>query len=67
MLVVADTGPGIAARSAEQAEQSERVGTSGLGLDIARRTATGCGGSLDVTSDEPAGTRVEVRLPLLPG
>ena len=61
VLVVADSGPGISERSPD-----DRVGSSGLGLDIARRTATGCGGSLVVGSRTPAGTRVEVRLPRQP-
>ncbi|GAW49056.1 MULTISPECIES: sensor histidine kinase [unclassified Nocardioides] len=59
-LVVTDDGPGIAAHP------PDRVGSTGLGLDIARRTATGCGGALHVDAEAGAGTRVEVRLPLAP-
>lgn len=62
VLVVADQGPGIAPGA-----PGERVGTSGLGLDIARRTARGCGGDLRIGAGSPAGTRVEVRLPLARG
>jgi signal transduction histidine kinase len=62
VLVVADAGPGI-----EPGTPGQRVGTTGLGLDIARRTARGCGGGLLVGPGRPAGTRVEVRLPLRGG
>lgn len=62
VLVVADEGPGLAPGA-----PVERVGTSGLGLDIARRTARGCGGDLRIGPGAPAGTRVEVRLPLVRG
>jgi signal transduction histidine kinase len=53
-LVVSDSGTGA----------TEQPGT-GLGLDIARRTASAGGGSLRVGST-PAGTMVEVDLPLHP-
>jgi signal transduction histidine kinase len=58
-LVVADHGPGIGAAPAPG-----RVGSTGLGLDIARRTAAGCGGELRVSSPQGGGTRVEVLLPV---
>ncbi len=60
VLVVADRGPGPAPRPAQ-----DRVGSTGLGLDIARRTAAGCGGELRVSSPPQGGARVEVRLPLV--
>ena len=60
VLVVADRGPGPAPRPAQ-----DRVGSTGLGLDIARRTAAGCGGALRVSSPPQGGARVEVRLPLV--
>jgi signal transduction histidine kinase len=60
LLVVADSGPGIAPPRAE-----DRVGSTGLGLDIARRTAAGCGGELRLGSPPQGGTRVDVRLPLV--
>jgi signal transduction histidine kinase len=58
-LVVDDYGPG---RSTGRAE---RMGSTGLGLDIARRTAIGGGGDLRVEARPGGGTRVEVDLPLL--
>ena len=58
-LLVEDAGPGIAWPS-----PAPRTGSTGLGLDIARRTATGCGGSLAVGSAPMGGTRVEATLPL---
>jgi signal transduction histidine kinase len=62
VLVVADVGPGLAPGA-----PGGRVGTTGLGLDIARRTARGCGGDLVIVPRQPTGTRVEVRLPLVSG
>lgn len=57
LLVVADGGsPGHRA--------DPQVGRTGLGLDIARRTASGCGGSLRTGTGPDGGTRVEVELPL---
>lgn len=55
-LTVADAGPGFGPRD-------PRVGSTGLGLDIARRTAQGCGGSIEVTSRPGVGSSVVVRLP----
>jgi signal transduction histidine kinase len=62
LLVVADHGPGLGAGPAPG-----RVGSTGLGLDIARRTASAAGGELRVASPPGGGTRVEVRLPLARG
>lgn len=59
VLVVADRGPGITPRAA-----TDRVGSTGLGLDIARRAAAGSGGELRAGPQPGGGTRVEVRLPL---
>lgn len=60
-LVVADEGTGPVRLS------GERPGSTGLGLDIARRTAASCGGRLAVGPRPGGGTRVEVVLPLLAG
>jgi len=60
--VVADRGPGIAPRGSD-----DRVGSTGLGLDIARRTAVGSGGALRTEPRPGGGTLVEVRLPTVPG
>ena len=59
-LVVSDDGPGPAARD------GDRLGSTGLGLDIARRTAAGPGGP-DVRPRSGGGTTVEVTLPLAAG
>jgi signal transduction histidine kinase len=58
-LAVADGGPGIS----EEGRQ-DRPGSTGLGLDIARRVAEGSGGELLVQSSAAGGTRVELSLPL---
>jgi signal transduction histidine kinase len=60
-LTVTDDGPGPAASG-----KGRRTGSTGLGLDIARRTAEGCGGSLDVVPGLGGrGTVVEVLLPVV--
>jgi signal transduction histidine kinase len=58
-LTVADDGPGWAA------EQRPGPGRTGLGLDIARRTAQDCGGHLVTGTTASGGARVEVALPLV--
>jgi signal transduction histidine kinase len=60
-LVISDDGPGPAARD------GDRLGSTGLGLDIARRTATGSGGDLTFGPGHEGGTTVEVTLPLAAG
>jgi signal transduction histidine kinase len=60
LLTVTDGGPGLGSR-----QRDGRRGTSGLGLDIARRTARGCGGSLRVGSAPEGGALVEVVLPVV--
>jgi signal transduction histidine kinase len=60
-LVVSDEGPGPAARA------GDRLGSTGLGLDIARRTAAGSGGNLMFGPGLEGGTTVEVTLPLAAG
>jgi signal transduction histidine kinase len=60
-LVVSDDGPGPATRA------GDLVGSTGLGLDIARRTATGSGGDLTFGPGHEGGTTVEVTLPLAAG
>lgn len=63
-LVVQDAGPGI-----DPSGPRVRTGSTGLGLDIVRRTAHGSGGSLNVGPGPGSalgpGTRVELRLPLV--
>jgi signal transduction histidine kinase len=59
VLAVADAGPGFAA------ERTQRPGTTGLGLDIAARTAEGVGGTLRRGASPTGGALVEVELPVL--
>jgi signal transduction histidine kinase len=51
-LEVADRGPGLPADAAQRGQSG--AGSTGLGLDIARRTAEASGGRL-VVADRPAG------------
>jgi signal transduction histidine kinase len=60
-LVVEDAGAGLA-----DPAPGPRTGSTGLGLDIARRTATGSGGTLTVRPAATGGTRVEATLPRRP-
>ena len=57
-LTVQDRGPGIAATAS-----GDRPGTSGLGLDIVRRTAAAAGGAVAISAHEP-GTSIRVSLRL---
>ena len=59
VLVVRDAGPGLPADAV--ARGSSGAGSTGLGLDIARRTAEASGGGLRVHSS-PAGTDVVLEL-----
>lgn len=62
VLTVSDDGPGL--RPDTAAGGIGRHGSTGLGLDIATRTAQGCGGSLTIGSSSGGGVLVDVRLPL---
>ncbi len=59
-LEVADEGGGVdpAART------GDRPGSTGLGLDIVRRMASGAGGTVVMLSTPGTGTRVELTLPV---
>lgn len=61
-LVVEDDGDGPVTP-----RDGDRPGSTGLGLDIARRTAASCGGRLTFGPGASSGTRVEVALPVLEG
>lgn len=61
VLEVADDGPGFRDRSVVARGRSG-AGSTGLGLDIARRTAVASGGGLDVGRADGGGARVTVRL-----
>jgi signal transduction histidine kinase len=58
-LTVSDEGPGLSAG------RTERTGSTGLGLDIARRMADGAGGGFTVTAPSRGGTEVEVSFPFV--
>jgi len=58
LIEVADSGPGIGTGSAP----GQRPGTTGLGLQIARRTVAAIGGTIDIRSG--AGTSVTLTLPV---
>jgi signal transduction histidine kinase len=59
VLSVSDDGAGWSA------EQNPGPGHTGLGLDIARRTAQDCGGHLVTGTNAAGGAKVEVALPLV--
>ena len=58
---VADDGPGIPAADVLERGRSE-AGSTGLGLDIARRTAERGGGSIEIGSSPSGGARVRLVL-----
>ena len=62
VLTVSDDGPGQRLDAATAG--FGRPGSTGLGLDIARRIAQGCGGSLTIGTGPGGGVLVDVRLPL---
>lgn len=57
---VADRGPGLPAGAPERGQSGG--GSTGLGLDIARRTAEASGGRLVVTDRAAGGTRIVLEL-----
>ena len=59
VLRVTDAGPGFAS------VRVPRAGSTGLGLDIAARTAAGVGGSLRVGTARGGGAVVEVTVPIV--
>ena len=60
MIEIRDEGPGVSAPDATA--HGAIVGSTGLGLAIARRTTEDAGGSLDVES-VGEGTTITLRLP----
>ncbi|WP_086666316.1 HAMP domain-containing sensor histidine kinase [Lentzea kentuckyensis] len=61
-LVVEDAGPGIADTEQAVRRGASGGGSTGLGLDIARRAAESTGGSLHVDRGPLGGARVQLRL-----
>jgi signal transduction histidine kinase len=62
LVAVEDAGPGIADAAVIERGRSG-AGSSGLGLDIARRSAEAAGGALEVGSSPLGGARIALRLP----
>jgi signal transduction histidine kinase len=66
LLTVADAGPGLPSALIDPATLVERgasaAGSTGLGLDIARRAARASGGRLDLSAGSGGGARVAVTL-----
>jgi len=62
-LAVDDAGPGITDPDAALARGVTRAGSTGLGLDIARRSAEAAGGSLAIERSPLGGARVRLLLP----
>jgi signal transduction histidine kinase len=66
LIVVSDEGPGFADDEVVRRGES-RAGSTGLGLDIARRTAAASGGDLRIARAPGGGARVAMRLGPPPG
>jgi signal transduction histidine kinase len=64
LVIVDDDGPGFASDAVVERGTS-LGGSTGLGLDIAKRTAAECGGSFEVSTRSGGGGRVVLSLPLL--
>jgi signal transduction histidine kinase len=60
-LTIDDAGPGIDSSVVERGRSGGR--STGLGLDIARRTAEGAGGSLHIARSELGGASISLTLP----
>ncbi len=63
-LVIADHGPGFPPAATGRVVQrgASSAGSTGLGLDIARRTATACGGALTLSQAPGGGAQVTLDL-----
>jgi signal transduction histidine kinase len=62
LVLVTDAGPGIADPDAALRRGSSGAGSTGLGLDIARRVAESTGGDLKIGPSALGGAQVQVRL-----
>ena len=66
VVLIADSGRGIAAEQIEKVLEpfyTTHVGSTGLGLPIARQLAAAHGGNLEIESRADVGTTITVRLP----
>ena len=61
-IVAEDAGPGLPREVMFERGESS-AGSTGLGLDIARRTAEAAGGSLQLDTGPFGGTRMALELP----
>jgi signal transduction histidine kinase len=62
VLEIADRGPGLGSADSPTDDEGRRPGTSGLGLQIVRRTAARVGGALTLADNQP-GLVARVTLP----
>jgi signal transduction histidine kinase len=62
VLTVEDTGPGFPPSGDHTGRGTSGSGSTGLGLDIVRRTAESTGGALMITSPDSGGARVVVEM-----
>ncbi|MEU6643973.1 HAMP domain-containing sensor histidine kinase [Saccharomonospora sp. NPDC046836] len=62
-LVVDDAGTGIGDPEAALRRGASGSGSTGLGLDIARKSVESCGGTIHIEQSSLGGARVRLRLP----
>jgi signal transduction histidine kinase len=62
LILVSDAGPGIADPDAALRRGSSGAGSTGLGLDIARRVAESTGGGVKIGVSPLGGAQIQVRL-----
>jgi signal transduction histidine kinase len=60
-LLIEDAGPGVAGTGVERGHSG--AGSTGLGLDIARRTVEAAGGTLRIARSELGGASISLTLP----